>query len=383
MSVRQTAGRVVEGLLLAAAVAMILGALLGQPILFGFVETGSMEPGLEPGDGFIAVPSAVTGEPEVGDVVVFEAETLQGGGLTTHRIVRETSAGYITKGDANPFTDQDGGEPPVTDEQIVAEAVTIGDTIIAIPFLGVAVLLIRGLVGAAQQQIASLLGLGPPYGTQGAGIFLVTLGVIVMALTAIQDRRSGPSRSRTRSRSRSGTLDMQKVTVILLIVVLLPANAAMLLPAGSNELVVEGDVVAESPDIEPGEPAQWDYSIRNYGLIPVALSFDSPGGNATVPDSPQVLGPRANSTVQITMDAPPPGERAVAQVSQQRYLLVLPPTVIDGLDDIHPLLALLAINAVLSIGVLLIVGRLFGFGILRLRWGSGVSLSTRLRRRFG
>jgi signal peptidase len=383
VSVRQTAGRVVEGILLAAAVAMILGAILGQPILFGFVETGSMQPGLQPGDGFIAVPSIVTGEPEVGDVVVFEAETLQGGGLTTHRIVRETPDGYVTKGDANPFTDQDGGEPLVTEDTIVAEAVTVGDTVIAIPFLGIFVLLIRGVVGGFQQQIASLLGLGPPYGTQGAGIFLVTLGAIVMALTVIQDARSGPSRSRSRSRSRPGTVDMQKVTVVLLVVVLLPANAAMLLPAGSNELVVEGDVVTESPSIEPGEPAQWDYSIRNFGLIPVALSFDSPAGNATVPASPQVLGPRANSTVEITMDAPPPGERAVAEVNQQRYLLVLPPSVIDGLHDLHPFVALLAINIVLMGAVLVVVARAFGFGMLRLRWGSGVSLRTRLRRRFG
>ena len=382
MSTRRLVGRIVEGLLLAAAIAMILGAILGQPILFGFVETGSMAPALEAGDGFIAVPTAVAGEVEPGDVVVFEAETLQGGGLTTHRVVAETSEGYVTKGDANPFTDQDGGEPPVTDEQIVAKSLSIGDTLIAIPYLGIGVLLIRGLVGGFQEQIASLLGLGPPYGTQSAGIFLVTLGAIVMVLTVIQDARSGPTRSRSRSRSRPGTVDMQKLTVVFLVVVLLPANAAMLLPAGSNELVVEGDVVADSPDIEPGEPATWDYSIRNFGLIPVAMSFDAVGGNASTPDSPQVLGPRGNSTVQVTMDAPPPGDRAVAQVSQHRYLLVLPPSVIGSLHGVHPLVALLAINVVLIGAVLLVVGRFFGFGILRLRLGKNINLRTRIRRKF-
>lgn len=382
MSVRSYAGRVVEGLLLAAAVAMILGALLGQPILFGFVETGSMAPALEAGDGFVAVPDFLAGEVEPGDVVVFEAETLQGGGLTTHRVVSETPEGYVTKGDANPFTDQDGGEPPVTDERIVAHVLTVGDFVVAIPFLGMAVLLVRAVVSGFQRELASLLGLGPPYGTQGVGIFLVTLGIVVMVLTAIQDARSGPSRSRERTRSRGGTVDMQKVTVALLVVVLLPANAAMLLPAGSNELVVEGDVVADSPDVEAGQPATWDYSIRNYGLVPVAMSFEAVGGNATVPQSPQVLGPRGNSTVQITMDAPPPGQRAVAQVGQHRYLLVLPPTIIGALHAVHPLAALLAINAVLAGAVLLLVGRVFGFGRLRLRWGSGVPLRTRLRRRY-
>jgi len=381
VSVRSTAGRILEGLLLAAAVAMILGAVLGQPILFGFVETGSMSPALEPGDGFVAVPDVVAGEAEPGDVVVFEAESLHGGGLTTHRVVRETADGYVTKGDANPFTDQDGGEPLVTEDQVVAHALSVGDWVIPIPYLGALVLFVRGVVGSVQQQIASLLGLGPPYGTQSAGIFLVTLGAAVMGLTVIQDARSGPSRDRSRSRSRSGTVDMQKLTVVFLVVILLPANAAMLLPAGSSDIVVEGDVVADSPDIEPGEPATWDYSIRNYGVIPVAMSFDAVGGNASVPESPQVLGPQANATVQVTMDAPPPGGRAVAEVRQHRYLLVLPPSALGFLNSIHPLAALGVINAILVGVTLVIVGKVFGFGTLRMRWRNGVGFWTRIRRR--
>ena len=35
---------------------LILGSVLGQPITLGYVETESMSPTLEPGDGFIAVP---------------------------------------------------------------------------------------------------------------------------------------------------------------------------------------------------------------------------------------------------------------------------------------------------------------------------------------
>lgn len=383
MSVRRYVGLVLEALLVAAAIAMILGAVLGQPILFGFVETGSMSPALEPGDGFIAVPSAIAGDVQPGDVVVFEAETLHDGGLTTHRVVRETPDGYVTRGDANPFTDQDGGEPLVTDDRIVAHAVTVGEAPIAIPFLGVGVLLVRGVVGGIQEAIANLLGLGPPYGTQGAGVFLLTLGVVVLVLTLVQDARSGPSRSRSRSRTRSGTVDTRRLTAMFLLVILLPANAAMLLPAGSNEIVVEGDVVAESPDIAAGEPATWQYVIENYGLVPVAHSFEVEGSSATVPPSVAVLGPQAEASVDVTMDAPPPGERAIAEVRQRRYLLVLPPAVIDALDDVHPLLALLAINAVLTGAVLLFVGRVFGFGPLRLRWGSGTSLRTRFRRRFG
>jgi signal peptidase len=81
-----------------------------------------MEPTLEPGDGFVAVPAELAGPIDDGDVIVFEAETIQGGGLTTHRVVDETDRGFITRGDANPFTDQDDSEPPVKRAQVVAKA---------------------------------------------------------------------------------------------------------------------------------------------------------------------------------------------------------------------------------------------------------------------
>jgi len=67
--------------------------LLGQPILLGYVATGSMEPTMDAGDGFVSVPSAVTGDVEEGDVVVYQARELHDGGLTTHRVVGETEEG--------------------------------------------------------------------------------------------------------------------------------------------------------------------------------------------------------------------------------------------------------------------------------------------------
>ncbi|MFB6146366.1 MAG: signal peptidase I, partial [Halobacteriaceae archaeon] len=84
---------------------LIFTQLIGQPAIV-FVESGSMEPTLEVNDGFLAVPSIFVSDIEKGDVIVYEAQEIGGGGLTTHRVVGETERGYITKGDANPFTDQ-------------------------------------------------------------------------------------------------------------------------------------------------------------------------------------------------------------------------------------------------------------------------------------
>lgn len=110
MNTRALFTRTVAIVLVVAVSLLIAGAVLGQPIFLSYVETGSMDPTLSPGDGFIAIPNAVAGSVEEGDIITFRAQTLHGGGLTTHRVVGKTEHGYITKGDANPFTDQDSGE---------------------------------------------------------------------------------------------------------------------------------------------------------------------------------------------------------------------------------------------------------------------------------
>jgi len=84
MKLRSSVGTLLTVLFVAVVIAMLVGQQLGQPILLGFVVTGSMSPTLEPGDGFVAVPPAIAGDIEEGDVVTFDARELEGGGLTTH-----------------------------------------------------------------------------------------------------------------------------------------------------------------------------------------------------------------------------------------------------------------------------------------------------------
>ena len=166
MSARYWLRRGGQALVVLAIVALLAGQFLGQPVLLGYVETGSMAPTLNPGDGFVAVPAALAGPIDEGDVVTFRAEELQGGGLTTHRIVGQTDRGYVTKGDANPFTDQDGSEPPVKRPQIVAVALQVGDGVVTLPNLGVAVTGVRAGFTEAQRLLAVTLGTRALLGTQ-------------------------------------------------------------------------------------------------------------------------------------------------------------------------------------------------------------------------
>lgn len=117
-------------------VCILISQILGYPTGIAYVTSDSMSPTLTTGDAFISVPAVVTPAPEPGEVVTYRAVRLEGGGLTTHRVVERTEAGYITKGDSNVFTDQGAGEPPVSPEQIVAEPLQIGPFVPHIPYLG-------------------------------------------------------------------------------------------------------------------------------------------------------------------------------------------------------------------------------------------------------
>ncbi|QAY19106.1 S26 family signal peptidase [Halorubrum ezzemoulense] len=84
---REVAERTETVLLVVVLVSLILGQVFGQPVLLACVDSGSMEPTIDEGDGFLTVPAAVTGPPTEGDVITFRAKEIGEGGLTTHRIV--------------------------------------------------------------------------------------------------------------------------------------------------------------------------------------------------------------------------------------------------------------------------------------------------------
>jgi signal peptidase len=98
MSLRTVGKNVLLTFLALLLLGLFIGSILGQPVFVSYVETGSMSPTLDSGDGFVAVPTPFAGPIQKGDIIVFEAEKVQRGGLTTHRVVSETERGYITRG---------------------------------------------------------------------------------------------------------------------------------------------------------------------------------------------------------------------------------------------------------------------------------------------
>ncbi len=365
MSPRRLLTIVAELAVAAVVLSLLLGQVLGTPILLGYVETGSMEPQLQPGDGFVAIPAAVAGDVDEGDVIVFRAEELQGGGLTTHRVVGETERGYITQGDANPFTDQDGDEPPVKEGQIVATALQIGGSIVVIPNLGTLVTGLQGAFGSVQQRLAILTGSRALLGTQGLAYALLALSglLYVYDLTI----GGGEDRDRSRDRDREQGVSPALIVVVLAAVLVTAATAAMVVPGGTQQFgVVSAEFDSENPTVIPqGESSTLPYTVPNAGLVPV-VTYLEPGseGVAVSPNRVRVAG-RDEATVEMTLSAPPETGYYRRFVTEYRYLALLPGPMIDSLYRLHPWLPILVIDAALAGGVALM--GLFVLGGRRVR----------------
>ncbi|WP_424003622.1 signal peptidase I [Haloarcula salina] len=366
-------------LIMVSGIILVSGQLLGQPVLLGFVTSGSMEPTLDEGDGFVAIPTAITDAPETGDVIVFRAEEIQGGGLTTHRIVEETDRGYITKGDANPFTDQDGGEPPVKDEQIVAVAWQPGGEVLAIPGVGAVVTGTQRVLRTVQGTLASALGTRSLLGVHGLGYLLFALSVLFYAVDAWRDSgRERTSRDYTRQSGTSARLLVAAFTIILV----LGATAAMVVPAGPTEF---GIVSAESDSpgqrvIEQGTTESTTYPVGNGGLLPVVVFLDPGDENVDVQPRELRVGPRSVENATLALSAPPETGYYRYYVTQHRYLALLPQEHIRGLYQLHPWAPIVVIDAMVGVPFYLVGVSLVGRGRVRDRSrNGGPSLLARFR----
>lgn len=371
-------GNAVEAVATVVVVAVVAGQLLGQPILIGYVTSGSMEPTLDAGDGFVAVPDAITGEIDEGDVIVFEAETLSGGGLTTHRVVDITDRGYITKGDANPFTDQDGQEPPIKEAQVVAEAWRPGGRVLVIPALGTAVMRAQLTIETVQTRAAAALGTRSLLGTQGLTYLLGALSVVAYLLDVALGSAGGRDRGRDTSRA-SGT-SVHLLLGVFAAAVVLAATASMVVPAGSQQFGFVS-AVSDSPGprvIEQGTTESFSYPVGNGGYVPVII-FLEPGTDRVNATPAEFSVPaRSSLNATVSLSAPPETGYYRQYLVQYRYLAVLPQSTIRTLHAVHPWLPILVIDGVLGGSFYLLGFSLVGTGRVHSRGREGSGLFSRL-----
>jgi signal peptidase len=364
MDARTLATYALELVAVLVVASVLVGQFYGTPVLLSFVETGSMEPTIDAGDGFVAIPAGVAGPVEEGDVVTFEAKELHGGGLTTHRVVGETEGGYITRGDGNPFTDQDGSEPPVTDGQITAKALQVGGEVVVIPAFGTAVMGLQAGVEALQLRLARLLGTDAVLGTQGISYLFFGFTALVYAAGLFgESNRTPGSRSRSRSRSRPNVYDGRRLVLAMILFVGVVSMGSMLSMSTAQQVdIVSASFDSERPTVIPaGETTAQNLTLYNGGLIPVVTTIEpsSNGVETGPPDHARLdRGETVNATVELT--APPETGAYVRSYTEYRYFLFLPESTILWLHAIHPWLAMASVTlvmcAVFAVPVVLLVG---------------------------
>ena len=366
----------IEAIALVLVIALVLGQLLGQPILLGFVTSDSMEPTMEAGDGFVAVPTAVAGPVEQGDVVVYRAETFEGGGLTTHRIVDRTDRGFITRGDGNPFTDQDNGEPPVRREQIVAVALQFDTDPVVIPYLGTFATGVQTVLGTAQAHLSGFLGTSALVGTQGLAylIFALTLLLYVLDVWFSGDRR------RVRDQKRETGMNTRLVVGTMALALVLAATVTMVAPAGTQSFDI---VSAESPSersdvVQRGTTESLQFVVGNGGEVPVYVFFGEGSDNIDI--SPQSFRVGGNTQRNGTLSLSAPQETGPYRyyLTEHRYLALLPESHVRTLYQMHPWLPIVVIDALIGVPFYLLGITLVGTERVRRRSRDAPSRTERL-----
>jgi signal peptidase len=360
MSIKRTLSVALQAAAVLVVVSLVVGQFLGQPILLSYVETGSMQPTLSPGDGFVAIPAQIAGGIGTGDVVTFEAQEIQGGGLTTHRVVEETERGYITRGDNNPFTDQDGGEPVVQDAEVVAKALQVGGSVVVIPHLGTVAMGFQSALDAVQTQLAVTFGVRSFQGTQGLAYIIFGLSIVAYAVDWYLNAGSRDRDSRDRSRDDGTSVFV--ILGVLALVLMATATAAMVVPGGTQEYgVVSAEFESENPTvIESGTSQELEYVVPNAGLVPVYAYVTPASPGVDVDPQRLSVASRGEASTTVTLSAPDETGYYRLFVVEHRYLAVLPPGIVDELYGIHPWVPLVAINGLLGGGIV-------GIGLVLLR----------------
>jgi len=342
-------------------VLVVLGELTGHPLFLGYVETGSMDPVIAPGDGFIALSPMVTAPAGVGDLVVFESETNEVT-LTVHRIVDETPEGYITKGDNSTFTDQASGEPPVATPQIVGKPLAVGGEVVTIPGYGG---FVTGVQGGLQRGIERL-GLGRYPGAQIA-LLLLIVGLGFIALAIGYDVVVEEGRQTTRQSSRSEVRGWV-ILVVVLVIVALPVVTFMTVPSGTTQVtILSSDSDGRPGAIEPGTDRTVPIGVTNTLYVPKVVILEAPGSGATLSETVLVVPHNASASTNYTVTAPAEPGRYARFRTEAHYPYVMPVGLLERLHGISPAVAIAGVTGVVLTPIIVMFYLFVGFQAIPLR----------------
>ena len=175
-----------KNILFLAIIAIIIQQIItygNGAMPFAIVSGHSMEGTLNEGDVVFWYPVDVNSI-KVGDIIVFRSYIRNG--LVIHRVVEITHVngeiGFITKGDANNYTDQQRGEMPVTSRNLLGKIVTLDSAPLKIPLVG-----ILGLKFNEFRDFFAKFVWGKHTGMEDAVIYFI-IGAVIFAISVFTSK---------------------------------------------------------------------------------------------------------------------------------------------------------------------------------------------------
>lgn len=315
------------------ATAALTSAVWNRPMLFTSIRSNSMYPLFRRGDMVLIDNISEKDEVKVGDIVVFKAleGSLASKGWIVHRIVEgNEDTGYITKGDANEYTDQaSGGTGAIQRQWITGRVLTAGGMPMKIPLIGYLPLWLEGLRGNAY--------------------VMPSIAVALALIVGISEIIAGNKRRKKRKRG----LELQCVYFFGGLTISIIMGATML--ASSQRIVIPYEVSDKSAGvlmnsdigiIKVGDEVERPLSeICNNGFMPVIAVITTEDSQLSFSHTSSVLKAKDKIEVQMQLRASIPGKYK-SSVYIGMFYPFLPESVIYSLAQKNYWLALAAISMI-------------------------------------
>ncbi|MBN1785621.1 MAG: signal peptidase I [Candidatus Methanofastidiosa archaeon] len=344
MSARNLVLNILYVLVLIILFPVIIGGVLNTPVGLSYVETESMLPQLEPGDGFILVPDQLVSDYGVGDVITFNAQNLPYE-YVTHRIVGETAQGFVTQGDNNAFSDQMGSfsEPYVKEEQIAGKLLVIGGDVVSIPYFGKLISLIGDSIRGLSNRFYSLLGIENENEMLGSIVMSLGILTIIALVSELLSRTFRRPRSMERKDARAGPSYMPYLFFVLF---LLLASSVSIVSMGQDNLVdfvaTEGNTSSRAVHI--GDSVERYVEIGNNGIIPVYAYVSGQDGIIEVNESSYTLKKGESVRVPYIINSPNDTGYYREYINVDIYIGILPHSLTESMRSMNEYLPILFVD---------------------------------------
>lgn len=310
---------------------------INLPIRLGYVYSGSMEPTIKTNHGYILIKSKEYG---INDIITFLPKVLKDK-YVTHRIVDLAGDGkFITRGDNNQSTDQEGGEPLITEEQIIGKALMINSKPIIIPYLGIITKKFNSLIKGLNVFMLISIGIG-----------LYLLGYILETTT---NKYKGSRKRHIRIMDIAPYFDPVFIllsAIVFINIIFLGLTIKSWTPEEISYVIVSKKGLS-SPI--PGERFIESMNLENKTWLSFVTFFEPEREGTVVHPKGLLLPPKQNQEYTLSIKAPDKIGYYTEKIYKRTYINILPEKLLEFLyskGQLLPLMVLFTPGIMINIGV--------------------------------